>query len=114
MQKVTRQSIQEAKAKAEAALPERLKRLNREMMIERSIDFDNELYATRNGHRFRISVFRHPVHGFVATTKAAGYVRRYNGATPVDAFFALVNTLHWVVSRLDYERNLLARGDVDA
>lgn len=99
-------TLQEAREKAEAALPERLQRLQRELAIDRTKDSDNDLFAVRGEHRFRISVFRHPTHGFVATTKAAGHVHRYNGKTPVDAFVRLTYSLGWVVSRLDFEKNV--------
>jgi hypothetical protein len=85
-------------------LPARLQRLNKELAVERIRDFDNDLYATRNGHRFRISVFRHHRFGFVATCKAAGHVHRYEGTLPSDAFTTLVHSLKYVVSRLDNER----------
>ena len=104
-------TLREAHAKAVAALPERLQRLQRELAIERTKDFDNDLFAVRGEHRFKISVFRHPTQGFVATTKAAGHVHRYNGSTPVDAFVKLTHSLEWLVSRLDFEKNVALYGN---
>jgi len=105
MTKVNRISLKEARERAESAMPERLQRLNRELAIEQTKHFDY-LFATRNGYRFRVCVFRNDRGGFFATTTAGGSVRRYSGDTPADAFYALVNTLVWVVSKLDFEKNV--------
>lgn len=105
----TMRTLTKANEKALSELPERLQRLQRELAIERTKDFDNDLYAVRREYRFRVSVFRHPTEGFVATTKAAGHVHRYNGATPVDAFIKLTRSLDWLVVRLDFEKNQALR-----
>ena len=93
-------------------LPERLRRLNQELAIDQVKDFDNNLYAIRNGHRFQISVFRNSRLGFVATCKAAGHVHRYEGKLPSDAFMKCVESLKWVVSRLDHEKHLAQSASV--
>jgi len=105
MPKVTALTHAEARERALASLPERLQRLNRELAIERSKDFET-LYAVHGEYRFKVSIFRHGSHGFVATCKAAGHVHRYNGELPSYAFAKLTESLKWVASRLDYEKNI--------
>ncbi len=108
MTKVTALTLKEAREKALAELPERLKRLNRELAVERSKDFDY-IFAVRGEHRFKVAVFRNGGTGFVATCKIGGQVHRYNGDLPSYAFVKLTRSLEWVASRLDYERNMAMR-----
>ncbi len=106
MTKETAERLREARETAMAALPERLQRLNQELAIDRTKDFDNDLYAVRGEYRFRVSVFRGGHHGFVATTSAGGRVHRYSGATPVDAFIKLTGSLVWLTARMDHEKQV--------
>lgn len=105
MTKITPLTREEATKRALASLPERLQRLNTELAIERSKDFET-LFAVHDEHRFKVSIFRHGSNGFVATCKAAGHVHRYNGTLPSYAFAKLTESLKWVASRLDYEKNM--------
>lgn len=105
MIKVTALTIAEARERALASLPERLQRLNREMAIERSKDFDY-LFAVRGEHRIKVCVFRADRNGFVATCEIAGRVHRYTSELPSGAFARLTTSLLWVTSRLDYEKNV--------
>lgn len=111
MTKVNALTHAEARERALASQPERLQRLNRELAIERSKDFDY-IFAVRREHRFKVAVFRNGGNGFVATCKIGGRVHRYNGELPSYAFAKLTRSLEWVASRLDYEKNVaLATGN---
>lgn len=105
MTKITPLTHAEAKERALASLPERLQRLNRELAVERSKDFDY-LYAVRGEHRIRVCVFRADQPGFIATCKIAGRVHRYSGDLPSYAFTKLTRSLEWITSRLDFEKNM--------
>jgi len=103
MGRVPTETIKGNRVKAFDALPDRLKRLNRELAIERSKDFDY-LYAVRGEHRFKIAVFRNGGNGFAATCKAAGYVRRYEASIPSEAFRKLTLGLDYLVRQMEQQK----------
>ena len=95
----------ETVARRLAELPPRLQKLNTDLAINRSKDYET-LFATHEDHRFKIAVFRSGGGGFAATCKVGGRVHRYNGTRPSDAYIRLVKSLAWVTSKLDYEKNV--------
>ncbi len=100
-------------AKGPIVIPERLIRLDREMLDERTKDFDY-VYAVRRvyDHEFRIKVCIARIRGsqpgdyeFVATASIAGRVHRQHAYRPSDAFAKVSQSLSWVVSKLVFEKN---------
>lgn len=100
-----RTSYRERQARYLASLPPRLKRLNRELAIDQSKHHDY-VYAVHGAYKFRVAIFRNEDCSFTATTSAAGRVHRYTADLPSKAFIDLTRSLEWVVSRLEYTKNL--------
>jgi hypothetical protein len=99
---------EQARARYDAALPERIRRLDRELAIERVKDFDTLAAKTTRGNReyvFKINVFRNGGQGFSATTKVNGRVSRYNGDIPSAAYGHLIHSLRWAVDQMNFEAN---------
>lgn len=87
--------------------------------MQQGKDFEY-LYATRRDHRIRICVTRiakidSPAdYRFVATCSVGGRVHRCFGHVPSQAVGRLITQLSHAVSRLDFERNMIASGRVAA
>jgi hypothetical protein len=92
-----------AQTRPASRLPERLQQLDRELMKDRTKDFDY-LYATRHGFRIRVCVMRDEDGHCYATAQLADRAYKCGGGSASGAFWQLTLVLGRALALMNHRQ----------